>query len=41
MSMEQVTAVRGSAFDLKAIQEPIKNAGRYGMSVCSPAGFPT
>lgn len=28
--VEEISAVRGSAFDLKAIQDPIKNAGRYG-----------
>jgi hypothetical protein len=28
--VEEVSAVRVSVFDLKAIQDPIKNAGRYG-----------
>jgi hypothetical protein len=27
---EEVQAVRGSAFDMKAIQEPFKGVGRYG-----------
>lgn len=30
--VEQIAAVRSSAFDVKAIQEPIKQPGRYGVA---------